>query len=224
MSPFPSEDMHTFAPRDLVAEQLADWRFLAGKLRARFVTRNFARGVSLVDRIGVEADAADHHPDIDLRYGHLDITLTSHDVGGITARDVRLARLISEMAADMGVAAEPTELQVVTLSLDTADADEIRPFWQAVLGLRPEQGFDSFLFDPDGHTPGLVLQATETHERPKQRFHVDLDVAPEVVQDRIDRAIAAGGTLVSDAHAPAWWTLADLQGNQVDIATWEGRG
>jgi len=36
-------------------------------------------------------------------------------------------------------------------------------------------------------------------------------------------ALAAGGTLVSDRHAPAWWTLADAQGNKVDLATWQGR-
>jgi 4a-hydroxytetrahydrobiopterin dehydratase len=36
-------------------------------------------------------------------------------------------------------------------------------------------------------------------------------------------ALAAGGRLVSDEHAPEWWTLADAEGNEVDVATWQGR-
>jgi pterin-4a-carbinolamine dehydratase len=40
------------------------------------------------------------------------------------------------------------------------------------------------------------------------------------VQARIDAALAAGGRIVSDAHAPGWWTLADPEGNEVDLAIW----
>ena len=217
-----ADDNRTLAPKEF-SQGLDDWRYLAGKLRARFRTRTFATGLSLIDQIAEEAEKANHHPDIDFRYTHVDIALISHDVRGITRRDVELARAISQIASRLGVVAEPGQLQVIALALDTADADAIRPFWQAVLGLRPEEGYDSFLFDPDGHSPGLFLQSTDPHEAPRQRFHVDIDVPPDAVQERISKALNAGGTLVSDEHAPAWWTLADSQGNQVDIATWEGR-
>ncbi len=40
---------------------------------------------------------------------------------------------------------------------------------------------------------------------------------------RVAAAIAAGGHLVTDQHAPAWWTLADAEGNEADVATWMGR-
>jgi 4a-hydroxytetrahydrobiopterin dehydratase len=223
MSPIPAADKQTMSPAALLAEQLDDWRFLAGKIHARFATRTFAVGLALVDQVGAEAEQADHHPDIDLRYTHVDITLRSHDVGGITQRDVRLARVISDLASAAGAAPLTAALQVVTLALDTPDAAEIRPFWMAVLGLRPEKDVDDFLLDPDGHTPGLYLQATDAYETPRQRFHIDIDVAPEVAQARIAQAIEAGGTLVDDTHAPAWWTLSDSQGNSADIATWEGR-
>lgn len=56
--------------------------------------------------IGAEAERANHHPDVDLRYAHLDIALRSHDVGAITTRDVRLARAISAIAARRGLAAD----------------------------------------------------------------------------------------------------------------------
>ncbi len=223
MSPITPADRQTLTPGELVDEHLDDWRYLAGKLRARFQTRTFDIGMSLLGQIAAEADSADHHPDVDLRYSHLDITLRSHDVGGITRRDVRLARLVSQFADGLRATPLTAELQVVTLALDTTDSDEIRPFWQAVLGLEPEAGFDDFLFDSDGHTPGLFLQQTDAHEPPKQRFHIDIDVPADVASARIGAALDAGGTLVSDAHSPAWWTLADAQGNKVDIATWQGR-
>ena len=75
------------------------------KLVARFETGDFNTGAALVTKIAEAADEANHHPDVDLRYPHLTITLKSHDVEAITQRDVRLARRISELAADAGVSA-----------------------------------------------------------------------------------------------------------------------
>lgn len=223
MSPMAPEDRQTLSALELEGESLDDWRFLAGKLHARFATGTFARGLAMVEQIGEEAEKANHHPDCDLRYTHLDVTLFSHDVFGITRRDVRLARMISEIAAGLGATPQPGTLQVLDLALDTADAAEIKPFWQAVLGLEPDPSYDLFLYDPDGHAPGLFLQPTDPHELPKQRFHIDVDVPPDVAQERIRKALDAGGTLVTDEHAPAWWVLADPQGNRACIATWQGR-
>ncbi len=106
MSPFPPEDLRPISAQDIVSEGLDDWGHEAGQLRARFATRTFTRGVAFIDRIGVAADAADHHPDVDLRFGHVVIAMLSHDVGAITARDIRLARTISEIAAELGNSAD----------------------------------------------------------------------------------------------------------------------
>ncbi|MEO5724268.1 MAG: 4a-hydroxytetrahydrobiopterin dehydratase [Ilumatobacteraceae bacterium] len=224
MSPEP-DDKQTLTRNEVAGELLGDWRYLAGKLHSRFATGTFAAGVALVDRIGAEADKVDHHPDIDLRYTHVDITLRSHDVGGITRRDIRLARVISEIADRAAHRALTDELQVIGLVLDTAEADMIRPFWAAVLGLQPEDGLDRLLSDPDGHTPGLLLKQTDADAdaEPWQRFHINIDVPPDAAPERVRKALDAGGTLLSDEHAPAWWTLADPQGNRAAIATWEGR-
>ena len=54
----------------------------------------------------------------------------------------------------------------------------------------------------------------------RNRFHIDIYVPPDQVQARIDAALAAGGQIVSDAHAPGWWTLADPEGNEADLAIW----
>lgn len=82
----------------------ADPRFTA---RATFATGSFSRGVRLVDRIGEIADAADHHPDVDLTYPSVAVSLTTHDAGGsVTAADAEVARDISAAARELGIAAE----------------------------------------------------------------------------------------------------------------------
>ena len=208
--------------RDVEAEGLSDWRLLFSALHARFRTRSFAAGLELVNRIGEEAEAMNHHPDLDLRYPHLNVRLTSHDSGGVTARDIRLARKVSEFAASANVAADPSAVSVLELALDSEDYRAIKPFWRAVLALRDSRAEEE-LVDPDGALPTLWFQETDAHEPPRQRFHVDVRVPPEVARERIDAALAAGGTLVSEEHAPSFWVLADAQGNKACVTTGEGR-
>jgi 4a-hydroxytetrahydrobiopterin dehydratase len=196
---------------------LDDWRSMYGTLEARFVTGDFATGVRLVAAIGAQAEAARHHPDVELRSAHVDVVLTSHDAGGKTVRDVDLARRISATAAELGVIADPALVQRPELALDTWDVDEIRPFWAAVL--QAESRGDDEVVDPLHRTPTIWFQRCEPHDEPHQRWHLDLRVPPEVVHDRIEAAVAAGGTLVSDAEAPRFWVLADPQGNKICLCT-----
>jgi 4a-hydroxytetrahydrobiopterin dehydratase len=214
--------MSTLTGREIAHAGLADWSFLLDGLQTRLSTKDFATGLRLVSRIGAAAEAANHHPDLDLRYRHLDIRLTSHDVRGVTVRDVALARSISEMAASEGVVAAPRAAKLVEVALDTPDLEAVLPFWQAVLDMReiraPGQGPEL----RDDVLPNLWFQGSGS-EVPRQRFHFDVWVAPEVVQGRIAAAVAAGGVLVSDADAPAFWVLADADGNQVCLCTWQDR-
>jgi len=53
----------------------------------------------------------------------------------------------------------------------------------------------------------------------RNRIHIDVWVPPDQAQARIAAAIAAGGHLVTDEYAPAWWTLEDAEGNLADVAT-----
>ncbi|MCW2814296.1 MAG: Pterin-4-alpha-carbinolamine dehydratase [Nocardioides sp.] len=216
-------DQHVLDGHAVEAEQLADWRLLFRTLHARFETGDFATGVRLVVQVGELAEAAGHHPELDLSYGHVVVRLRSHDAGGTTQRDVRLAREISAAAAGLGAPARPDLLSVLELGLDTADWDEIAPFWAALLDYEVRPGLAGEVHDPHGTRPAVWAQRTEPHETPRQRWHLDLRVPPEVVEPRIAAALAAGGTLVSDERAPAFWVLADVQGNQACLTTWQGR-
>lgn len=202
---------------------LDDWRSMHEALQARFVTGDFATGLRLVDAIGHAAEELDHHPDLDLRATHLNVKLISHDVDGKTERDVALARRVSELAAGLGVRSDPAAISRVEIGLDTWDAAEIKPFWMAVLGLTQHPRFENDLRDDRGDLPTLWFQQTDPHDEPRQRFHLDIRVPPEIAQARIAAALDAGGRLISDEHAPRFTVLADPQGNKVCVCTQTGR-
>lgn len=218
-----SDPRRTLSGHDLETELLADWRLMFSALHARFETGDFATGLRLVDAIGAAAEEADHHPDLELTYGRVDVRLSSHDVGGVTSRDVDLARRISDLAGGLGARPVPSATRVLELGLDTWDVAEIKPFWAAVLGYEGSDTHDDELNDPDGTRPTLWFQETERHDEPRQRFHLDLRLPPEEAERRVRAAVEAGGTLVSDERAPTFWVLADAQGNKVCVTTWLGR-
>lgn len=89
------------------ASGVDDWRILSsGAAATTFRTGSFATGVRLIDEIGRLADAANHHPDVDLRYPSVTVRLISHDVDGLSQRDVALARQISDAARTLGIPAD----------------------------------------------------------------------------------------------------------------------
>lgn len=220
----PADLPRTLTELDLLGEQLPDWRMLFDRLHASFDTGDFRTAVELVDAIALVAEEMDHHPDLDLSAGRLDVRLMSHDVGGVTRRDVVLAQAISRLAAAAGATPHPERTSVLELGLDTSDEAEIRPFWAALLDYGTVEAWGELqLRDATGRRASIWFQPTEAHEVPRQRWHLDLRIPPEVVEGRIAAAIAAGGVLVDDSAAPAYWVLADPQGNRACLTTWQGR-
>lgn len=205
------------------AEELADWRFFLMKLHARFRTGSFVTGLELVTRITEAAEAADHHPDVVLTYPQVDVDLHSHDVHGVTSRDIALARRISDIAAELGISSAPRDVSTLELALDVPDAGEVKPFWRAVLAYEDHQDWPEVM-DPGGRNNTLWFQkAPEATGEVQQRFHLDIVVPREVAEERVAAAVAAGGTLVTEEFVPAFWVLADAHGNKVCVCTADGR-
>ena len=217
--------MDTLSNQDIVDADLTDWRRLTQRLHARFRAGDPAVGASFVAdavRAASEVGLADHL-EIGLTSTHVDVRVASRPAGAglrLHADDVTLARLVSEVARRHEVASVPAEVIEVELALDTADDGRIGPFWAALLtGDADDVVDDDSVVDPTGRLPSTWFQGTEPHEAPRQRWHLDVWVAPEAATDRIAAAVAAGGTVVDDSQAPSFTVLADPDGNKACVCT-----
>jgi len=217
--------MDKLTGQQIADEALDEWAYLLGGLQTRIRTPDFAAGLALANAIGAAAEEMNHHPDLYLRFRHLDIRLTSSDAHGVTDRDIQLARTISSIAADAGLPGERASVSRLELALDSPAFATVLPFWNAVLATEHLSGpdFGDELRDPFGTLPAVWFQESG-NEEPRQRWHPDVWVDPAQVQPRMAAALAAGGTLVSDEEAPSFWVLADSEGNRVCLCTWQERG
>jgi 4a-hydroxytetrahydrobiopterin dehydratase len=77
---------------------LNGWSRRGDALMKTFTFTRFADGIAFVDRIAIAADRMNHHPDIDIRYTKVAISLSTHDAGGITDNDIKLAQEIDSLA------------------------------------------------------------------------------------------------------------------------------
>ena len=76
---------------------VSGWSAGNDRLKRRFQFSNFAESLAFVNKIGERAEAMDHHPDIKMGWGYAEIEITTHDRGGITGVDFKLARKIDEL-------------------------------------------------------------------------------------------------------------------------------
>ncbi|MEU4399424.1 VOC family protein [Micromonospora orduensis] len=196
------------------ADGVDDWRSLYHLVSAHFPTASLAEGVALVAEIGRLADEAEQ------QYVAIDLRGTGVTVS-LSRRDISLARRISAAARALDMSADPSAVQLINVTLDALVGADVLPFWRALLGYR--QIGDDYLSDPSRRGPGFGLQPMEAPRPQRNRMHLDVAVPHDQAEARIAAALAAGGHLVSDAHAPRWWVLADAEGNEACVATWLGR-
>jgi len=207
------------------ADGVEDWRVVGEGACTYFRTGSFAAGARLVHAISELAGLDDHHPDLDLRHGGVTVRLitTTDDYYGLSERDVELARQISAVARELDVLADPTAVKTVQVTIDALVGPEVMPFWRAVLGYQYRGDSPEDLIDPHGRGASLWFQQMDAPRPQRNRIHIDVWVPHDQAEARVAAAIAAGGRLVTDQHAPSWWTLADAEGNEVDVATWMSR-
>ena len=228
--------MDMLTGEQIAAADLTDWRKLGQGLHARYAVNDFAAGARFVAAVGEAGDALGHHPRVTVGKAYVDLTLVSDDavyrdgegaehvVTWVTQQDVDLARRISEIAAEHALVADPAAVTTVEIALDTAHAATIAPVWAALLtGSADSQGLGSIgddVRDATGRVPILWFQDTDEHETPRQRFHLDVWVAPEVAEQRIAAAVAAGGVITDDSQAPSFTVIADPDGNKACVCTY----
>ena len=219
----------------IAAAHLTDWRKLAQGLHARYLIDDFGTGARFVVAVGEAGDALGHHPRVSIGTGYVDLELVSDDaiyrdddgteyvVEWVTQQDVDLARRITSIAADHGLTADPASVSEIELGLDTARSATVAPVWAALFtGSAESQGRGSpgdEIRDATVRVPNLWFEEADEHAAPRQRFHLEVYVAPEAVEQRVAAALAAGGTIVDDSEAPSLTVIADQDGNRGVIAT-----
>jgi 4a-hydroxytetrahydrobiopterin dehydratase len=214
----------TLSRRQILDAGLQDWRKLGQALHASFRLPDLARAASFVAAVTATTGADGHLQHLKLTSGVVDLSVGTREAGlWVTAADVELARRISGIARDQGLVPDPTGVTQLEIALDTADQDRVGPFWSVLLTGSPANTVLDSIFDPTGRVPSLWFQSTDEHQTPRQRWHFDLWLAPEVAEERIAAAVAAGGSVVYDAEAPAFTVLADPDGNRVCVCTSLGR-
>lgn len=210
------------------------WRYLVGLVRTSVRVGSLAQGAEVARRaVAAAAPDADAHLSIDLRPHRVVLTLQAHATASVTPRDVALAHEISAALRELGVRTDPEvagdglrAVQALEIAIDAQDIPAIRPFWRAVLGYADEPGAsgpEDPLADPVGQGPGIWFQQMDAPRPQRNRIHVDITVPDDEADRRLRAALAAGGTLVTDAGAPQFWVLADPEGNEACLTTWQGR-
>jgi catechol 2,3-dioxygenase-like lactoylglutathione lyase family enzyme len=225
---FPLSDGDSFT----ATPGLDDWRAMldAGTHYAADVER----GTALVEEAARLADDAGVGLLIDLRPDGVSIW-TGKDRWGLPGY-LDVAREVQRAAREAGLVADLRGLRDLQIAIDARDVARVRSFWEAALGYRritdvvPE-GSPTDLFDPYWLNPPLMFQRIDPALDPdhaaraaqRGRIHLDLFVPDDQAEARIAAAVAAGGRVVYDAEAPDFWTLADPEGNELDIAVSVGR-
>ena len=188
---------------------LPDWRLLRDRLHATFRATSMDDALALVQQVAPSAAA-----DLDLRPpGTVHVTV-AHD-------DIRAAERISALATDLGLTSESSAAMTTEVAIDAMDIAAVRPFWRALLGYVDDG--DDALADPDRVGPAFWFQQMDVPRTERNRFHIDVTVPHDVAADRIAAAVSTGGTLVSDVAAKAFWVLADAEGNEACVCTWQDR-
>ncbi len=205
------------------AEGVEDWRVIGDGACTLFRTAAFAESAKFVAAIGALEGIDDHPPDVDARREGVTVRLltTNDDYYGMSQRDLDLARRISAVARDRGLIGDPAAVQSLVVIPGAKVAAEVMPFWRVVLGYEPRPDSpDEDLVDPHDRGPGFWFESMdELRADGGGAIHIAVWVPPEAAEARVAAALAAGGRLVRDDFAPAWWTLADAAGNEADIAT-----
>jgi 4a-hydroxytetrahydrobiopterin dehydratase len=93
------ETVTTLSPSEIALHlsSLPGWEVAYGELVRTFSFRDFRAALHFVNGVGELAEAAGHHPDIDIRYNKVRLVLITHDTGNLTVRDFELAASISEL-------------------------------------------------------------------------------------------------------------------------------
>ena len=213
------------------------WRYLLGTIATSVDVDSTAQALQVADAAvsacGPGAEGADGHLRVDLRPTRVELSLQTAAVADLTDADIALSRRITDAVAALGLVTtgvttrgERRSTQMLEIAIDAMDIAAIRPFWKAVMAYADEPGRDGpedAIVDPAWQGPAIWFQQMDEPRPQRNRIHFDITVPHDEAEARIRAALDAGGVLVSDEAARAFWVLADAEGNEICVCTWQDR-
>jgi 4a-hydroxytetrahydrobiopterin dehydratase len=201
----------------LAADGVNDWVVLHGGATAVFRVPSLSEAARLAEAIAKVPALAGAGVLLTLADTRVSVRL-SRDIWNLEQSHIQLAQAVSAVAQELGAVPDRAAVQEVQVAIAAKrDAIDVG-FWRAVLGYIPMA--DDNAVDPLGHGSTVWMQELDQAKPLRHAMHIDVSVAREQVKARIDAALAAGGRIVDESHAPAHWTLADRAGNRVCICAW----
>lgn len=214
-----TEDAQTISSKDFHREPgVGDWRVVSSGVQALFRASSLRHAAALVEPVVAAAEAHGILPDVDVRPEAIIVRVPPWAFGGIPVGAPRFAAAVSEAAARLGLTADPASIQSVSISIAQHSQADVRPFFLAALGFDAVGETDAV--DPLRIAPDLAFNPLTVDKARRGRTHFDVFVPASEGQARVDAALAAGGRLVDDSNAPAYWSVASPDNHGVDIASW----
>lgn len=201
----------------LTAEGVGDWAVLHGGATAVYHVPSLVTAVRLAEAISILPETVGVGLLLTLSQERVTVRLT-RDLWALESNHIALARAISATARSLHAVADRASIQEVQVAIAAKPAAIDVGFWRAVLGYLPMA--DDNAIDPLGHGSTVWMQELSEGKALQHAMHIDVSVAHEHVEARLQAAVSAGGRIVDDSHAPAHWTLADQAGNRVCICAW----
>jgi len=200
----------------LSADGVDDWVIVHGGPTAVFRVGSLQEAARLAAAVA-EVPGLEPRTLLTATSDRLTVKLT-REMWGTEARHIEVAQAISAIAREHGATADTSAVQEVQLAVAAKpDAIELG-FWRAVLGYAPMH--EDNCIDPLGQGSTVWMQDLDPNKPLRHAMHVDVSVARDHAEERMQAAVAAGGTVVDDSGAPGSWILADRSGNKVCIAAW----
>lgn len=217
MSESPSGDLISAAEFHR-APGVSDWRVTGTGPQSVFTATSLSQAAKLIAPIVAAAEQFGVLPDVDLRPEGIVVRVPYRDPEGIPAAAPKFAAVVSRAAAELLLTADPSLAQSIGMYVAQHSEVDVRPFFTAALGY--EAFGDTDAIDPLRCGPQLAFNPITGDTPSRGRTHFDVFVPADQAQARVDAALAAGGRLADDSHAPAWWSLASPDNHGVDIASW----
>jgi len=210
-----------------LAVEALGWRYLLDCLTTAVTVGSLFEACEVIRAaVDIAGPYANDHLRLRATADRVELTLATRGTFRVTTQDVDLARSITKAIRNVGyqTVAHPAHrsVQSLAIAIDAMDIPAVRPFWKAVLGYDDVTSPADLVAPSDGG-PSLWFQQMDEPRTQRNRIHLDLTVPHDDAVARVEAALAAGGRLVSDDRARAFWILADSESNEVCVCTWQDR-